>query len=200
MGTTTYATPATYTTYGSYSYPSGYVSSGYGYSYGYSAPMYSGYTGYSYGYSSPAYSGYTGTSSYGYSYPSTSYGYGGGYAVFTVASLRPGDYEYSLIPRSVAALYATYTSNDLSWGRFGATAGVKYVSKTSGTVPGAVVYPRYALVDASAFVSHGSWTASLNVDNLFDKLYFTPMTDVYTNVSVLPGMGRQWRVALQRRF
>jgi iron complex outermembrane receptor protein len=127
-------------------------------------------------------------------------GYGGGYAVFTVASLRPGDYEYSLIPRSVAALYATYTSNDLSWGRFGATAGVKYVSKTSGTVPGAVVYPRYALVDASAFVSHGSWTASLNVDNLFDKLYFTPMTDVYTNVSVLPGMGRQWRVALQRRF
>jgi iron complex outermembrane receptor protein len=127
-------------------------------------------------------------------------GYGGGFAVFTVASLVPGDYEYSLIPRSVAALYATYTSDDLPWGRVGATAGARHVSRTSGTVPGAVVYPAYALFDLSAYVGRGDWTLSANIDNLFDKLYFTPMTDVYTNVSVLPGVGRSWRLTLQRRF
>ena len=127
-------------------------------------------------------------------------GYGGGFAVFTVASLIPGDYEYSLIPRSVAALYATYTSDRLALGQIGATAGARYVSKTSGTVPGAVVYPDYALFDFSSYVAHGDWTLSANIDNLFDKLYFTPMTDVYTNVSVLPGVGRAWRLTLQRRF
>lgn len=127
-------------------------------------------------------------------------GYGGGFAVFTVASLVPGDYEYSLIPRSVAALHATYSSREFAWGRAGATAGVKYVSKTSGTVPNAVVYPRYALLDLSAYVARGNWTLSANIDNLLDKLYFTPMTDVYTNVSVLPGVGRSWRLNLQRRF
>ena len=127
-------------------------------------------------------------------------GYGGGFAVFSFASLVPGDYEYSLIPRSVAALHATYASSDFGWGRAGATAGIKYVSRTSGTVPGAVVYPDYALLDLSAYVAHGDWTLSANIDNLADKLYFTPMTDVYTNVSVLPGVGRSWRLTLQRRF
>jgi iron complex outermembrane receptor protein len=127
-------------------------------------------------------------------------GYGGGFAVFSMAALRPGDYRYSLIPKSVAALNATWTSDDLGWGRVGGTVGGRYVSKTGGTIPGAVTYPAYGLVDLSAFVSSGAWTASVNVDNLMDKLYFTPITDVYTNVAALPGVGRTWRVSLQRRF
>jgi len=129
-------------------------------------------------------------------------GYGGSYAVFAYSTFpsRRVDYEYTQIPRHVASFYATYTTDETERGQGGVTAGFKYVTKTSGTVPGAVVYPSYAVANASAFYAYGPWTATLNVDNLFDKLYFTPIADVYTNVGVLPSMGRQWRLTVQRRF
>ncbi|HMO42162.1 MAG TPA: TonB-dependent receptor, partial [Phenylobacterium sp.] len=53
---------------------------------------------------------------------------------------------------------------------------------------------------AAAYVARGPWMARLNIDNLFDKLYFTPVADVYANVAVLPGAGRQWRLTVQRSF
>jgi iron complex outermembrane receptor protein len=41
----------------------------------------------------------------------------------------------------------------------------------------------------------------LNIDNLFDKLYFTATQDpTYSNLTVLPGVGREWRVTLKRAF
>ena len=39
-----------------------------------------------------------------------------------------------------------------------------------------------------------------NVDNLFDKLYFTPDADSYANLGALPSKGREWRVTLARKF
>ena len=60
--------------------------------------------------------------------------------------------------------------------------------------------PSYALVNVSAFVQRGDWRLSANVDNLFDRLYFIPVSEVYANVAVLPGVGRTWRVALKRTF
>jgi iron complex outermembrane receptor protein len=38
------------------------------------------------------------------------------------------------------------------------------------------------------------------VENLFDRLYFTPVADVYANVAALPGVGRTWRLSLRRAF
>ncbi len=102
-------------------------------------------------------------------------GYGGSYVVWTFNSLpgRAGDYDYTLIPKSVVSLYGAYTSDRYDWGSAGATLGVTHVTKTSGTVQDAVTYPAYAVVNASAYVTRGPYTAELNVDNLFDKLYFT---------------------------
>ena len=48
--------------------------------------------------------------------------------------------------------------------------------------------------------STGPGGCRLNIDNLFDRLYFTPVADVYANVAALPGVGRTWRVALRRAF
>ena len=129
-------------------------------------------------------------------------GYGGAFLTFDFSKWggQPRNYNDSLVPHATGAVFATYTSDDLSWGRWGATAGASYASKTSGTIPGAVVYPAYALVNMSAFVSHGPYTVTVNVDNLFDKLYFTPDQDVYANVAALPGRGREWRVTLKRKF
>ena len=127
-------------------------------------------------------------------------GYGGTYAVFSLAQLRPGNYTDTLIPRRVISLYGTYTSDRFEWGRVGATLGVTSVSSTSGVIPGAVRFPAYGLVNGSAYVERGPWRLSGNVDNLFDKFYFTPVADVYSNVAALPGVGRTFKVSLRRSF
>jgi len=64
-----------------------------------------------------------------------------------------------------------------------------------------VTYPDYWLVNLSTFYQKGPFTASLNIDNLFDQLYFTPNADpTYANVAALPGVGREWRLTLKRKF
>lgn len=132
-------------------------------------------------------------------------GYGGSYVVWTFGGPtglpgREGDYDYTLIPKSVVSLYGAYTSDKYDWGSAGATLGVTHVSKTSGTVQDAVTYPAYAVVNASAYVARGPYVAELNIDNLFDTLYFTPDADTYANLGALPGKGREWRVTLKRTF
>ncbi len=127
-------------------------------------------------------------------------GYGGTYAVFSLAQLQPGDYTDTLIPRRVLSLYGTYTSDRHDWGRAGATLGATSVSRTSGVIPGAVRFPAYGLLNGSAYLEHGPWRVAANIDNLFDKLYFTPVADVYSNVAVSPGVGRTFRVSLRRSF
>jgi len=128
--------------------------------------------------------------------------YGGSYVVWAFNSLpgRAGDYDYTLIPKSVVSLYGAYTSDRHDWGSAGATLGVTHVTKTSGTVQDAVTYPAYAVVNASAYLARGPYTAEFNVDNLLDKLYFTPDADTYANLGALPGRGREWRVTLKRSF
>ena len=127
-------------------------------------------------------------------------GYGGAYALYSFSTLVPGDYENTLVPRRVASLYGVYTSERRAWGQWGATAGATAVSRTLGTIPGGVRAPAYVTASASAFVQAGPWRAAVNVDNLFDRLYFTPVADVYANVAILPGVGRTWRVSLKRAF
>ena len=98
------------------------------------------------------------------------------------------------------SLYGTYTSKGYDWGQAGATVGVSHVGRTSGTVQNAVRYPAYEVVNASAYVTRGPYTLSVNVDNLFHKLYFTPDADTYANLGALPGKGREWRGTLKRTF
>jgi iron complex outermembrane receptor protein len=49
-------------------------------------------------------------------------------------------------------------------------------------------------------VSRGPYTLSVNIDNLFNKFYFTPDADTYANLGALPGKGREWRATLKRTF
>ena len=128
--------------------------------------------------------------------------FGGAFLTFDFSTLpgRGGDYAYSVIPHSVDSLYATYTSDKHTWGRAGATLGVTYVSKTQVLVQNGVTFPDYAVTNASAFYDYGPYEVTLNVDNLFDKLHFTPDADVYSSVAALPSVGRAWRITLKRKF
>jgi len=128
--------------------------------------------------------------------------YGGQYVTFNFSSIpgRSGNYEYMPIPHGVASLYGNYVSDDYDWGRVGYTAGVQHTSYTSGTVPDAVIYPAYYLVNMSAFYQHKNIEVDVNVNNVFNKLYFTPDADTYVNMGVLPGVGREVFVTLKGKF
>ncbi len=129
--------------------------------------------------------------------------FGGSYLTFDFSTLpgRGGNYAYAPIPHGVFSLYANYITDRRDWGRAGVTAGASHVSKTSGTIQDAVAYPAYVVANGSAFYERAPWTAEVNVDNLFDTLYFTPQGDpTYTNVAALPSIGRTWRVTLKRTF
>ena len=130
-------------------------------------------------------------------------GYGGGFLTFDFSQWggHSGNYNNNLVPHAVASFYANYVSNEHPWGTWGSTAGVTYASKTSGNILNPVVYPAYELVNLSVFYKKGPWDVILNIDNLFDKLYFTATQDpTYSNLTVLPGVGREWRVTLKRAF
>jgi iron complex outermembrane receptor protein len=113
---------------------------------------------------------------------------------------RAGDYDYSLTPHSVQSLYGAFTTDVESWGQGGVTVGVTHATKTSQLITNPVVFPAYTVANASAFYSKDGYTVSLNIDNLFDKLYFTPNVDSPANTSVRPSTGREFRVKLQKSF
>ncbi|MFZ5730981.1 MAG: TonB-dependent receptor [Phenylobacterium sp. RIFCSPHIGHO2_01_FULL_70_10] len=128
--------------------------------------------------------------------------FGGTYVVWAFSDLpgRGGDYDYTLIPETVLSLYGSYTSDEYAWGQVGGTFGATYVSETAQTVENPITYPSYTTANLSMFYQRGPFQASLNVDNVFDELYFTPAADSYANLAALPGKGREWRVTLKRSF
>ncbi len=113
---------------------------------------------------------------------------------------RGGNYTYSIVPKSVTSLFATYISKEQDWGRWGATVGATHADKTMTLVQNPLVLPAYTIVNVSGFYGYGPWEVSLNVDNAFDERYFTPSQSTYVNIAVLPGRGREWRATVQRKF
>ncbi|HEY4078407.1 MAG TPA: TonB-dependent receptor plug domain-containing protein [Rhizomicrobium sp.] len=129
-------------------------------------------------------------------------GFGGSYTVFDFATLpgKGGDYEDTLQPHAVISPYLTWTSDPLSWGKWGAYFGGTYVGKTRQTVPDPITFPSYVTLNTSAFAQWDVWEADFNVNNLADTRYFAPGADTYANLSALPGLGRTWTVTLKRLF
>ncbi len=115
-------------------------------------------------------------------------------------SYYAGEIEDRRIPERVLSLFGTYTSDQYAWGHAGTTWGVRYVSETAGLAADPVKYPDYFVVQASAYADFNSWKLALNIDNLLDEEYFTPLQDLYGDVAVLPGKGREWRLTATYRF
>ncbi len=124
-------------------------------------------------------------------------GFGGAYVVWDFSGLRPGDYENTLVPHAVVSPYATYTSDDGSWG---GSLGGTYVTRTMQTVPQGLVFPSYVTANVSGFLRYGPWQADLAVNNFANARYLTPDADTYANLGALPGTGRTWRLTLTRNF
>jgi len=129
-------------------------------------------------------------------------GYGGIFAALNASCLPELEegYKRKTIPDTVATAFLTYTSDETRYGVFGATFGGTHVSKTSGVTAGAVVIPSYNVFRAAAFMEYERYQLTATVDNLFDETYFQPLQGVYQEVSVLPGIGRTFRIKATVNF
>ena len=129
-------------------------------------------------------------------------GYGGTFATFAISGLpgRAGNYTNETIPESVVSFFGTYTTDEYDWGQAGFTAGATHTTKTGGRLTDSLELPAYTLFNASAYADFGTFQLDLNIDNVTDEKYFTPLADLFSEVGVLPGKGREVRLTAKYRF
>ncbi|MCB2113485.1 MAG: TonB-dependent receptor [Parvularculaceae bacterium] len=129
-------------------------------------------------------------------------GYGGLFAALNascIPELQNG-YKRRTTPDILASGFITYTSPRTDFGTFGATAGAVYVGETGGKLANAVRFPAYALGKASFFWAFNGFSLTANIDNAFDKRHFIPVQNVYEEIGVLPGRGREYSLTLKASF
>lgn len=129
-------------------------------------------------------------------------GYGGLFAALNASCLPElqDGYKRRTTPDVMASGFLTYTSPRTRFGEFGATGGIVYVGETGGKIANAIRLPAYALGKASLFWAHDNFSLNAHVDNLFDKRHFVPVQNVYEEVGILPGRGREFTLTLKATF
>jgi iron complex outermembrane receptor protein len=129
-------------------------------------------------------------------------GYGGLLAALNascLAELSEG-YLRRTTPAVTGSAFLTYTSRESAWGSAGASFGLNYVGETGGKIANAIRLPSYVLGKAAIFYAKGGFAANISADNLFDRRYFIPVQNVYEEVGVLPGRGREIFFTLTARL
>ncbi|HEY9823871.1 MAG TPA: TonB-dependent siderophore receptor [Stenomitos sp.] len=76
------------------------------------------------------------------------------------------------IPRHSASLWSTYEFQSGTLKGFGFGGGLFFVGEREGDFDNSFRLPGYLRADASLFYRRKNWSASLNVQNLFDTKYF----------------------------
>lgn len=134
--------------------------------------------------------------------PTLEEGYGGIFAALNASCLPElqNGYKRKAIPDTVVSAFGTYTSDEQSWGMWGATFGGTYISETGGKINNAVVFPSYSVFRGAAFANFGRFNVTATVDNVFDETYFVPLQGVYEEVAALPGTGRVYIVSASVYF
>ena len=74
------------------------------------------------------------------------------------------------------------------------------MGETGGKIENAITLPGYVLAKAALFYEFENFSLVANIDNLFDKRHFVPVQNVYEEVGVLPGRGREFTITLKARF
>lgn len=129
-------------------------------------------------------------------------GYGGLFAALNASCITEleNGYERTMLPESILSAFLTYTSTQTKYGSFGVTAGGTYVSSMEGKVLERIQLPSYFVARFGATWQHEYFKVDLNVNNLFDERYFSPVQNVFEDVAVLPSAGREFRLSITGRF
>ena len=131
-------------------------------------------------------------------------------AKITKDNILPVGARLQNVPRHGVNLFGEYVVPEGPLANLGVNLAFQYNSAKVGAnfpedidsdgVPdpiAAFTLPGYALVDAGLSYRFGPWGVRLNVNNLFDKRYFS---DACCTDRVTPGEPRNWRLSLSRSF
>lgn len=129
-------------------------------------------------------------------------GYGGLFAALNASCLPElqNGYKRRTTPDVMASGFLTYTSPETAIGAYGATLGIIYVGETGGKIENAIRLPDYLLGKASLYWAFQNFSVNAVIDNLFDKQHFIPVQNVYEEVGVLPGRGREFSITVKASF
>ncbi|GJL92542.1 MAG: TonB-dependent receptor [Hyphococcus sp.] len=129
-------------------------------------------------------------------------GYGGLFAALNASCLAElqGGYARNTAPKWLGSGFVTYTGPQTRLGSFGASLGAVYVGETGGKIDNAITLPGYVLAKAALFFEFENFSIIANADNFFNKRHFIPVQNVYEEVGVLPGRGREFTVTLKASF
>ncbi|HEY6802539.1 MAG TPA: TonB-dependent siderophore receptor [Pyrinomonadaceae bacterium] len=131
--------------------------------------------------------------------PTRQWSIAGGYAyqnafITTATTAAVAGKQVGQVPHNTLSLWNKYQVTS----RLGLGLGIISRSDMFVAVDNAVVVPGYTRADAAVFYSFGEhWRLQGNIENLFDRRYFTN-ADSNTNIS--PGSPRALRVGLIARF
>ena len=103
------------------------------------------------------------------------------------------------VPYHAISFWTKYTFQDGPLQGFGAGAGGRYYSAQSGDETHVTYFeiPPYGLVDFALYYTRGPFTAQLNLNNAFDRGYYS---GAYDSLYVLPGEPRSLRLNLGWKF
>ncbi len=129
-------------------------------------------------------------------------GFGGLFAALNASCLPElaDGYRRRTAPDWLASSFLTYTGPTTRYGALGASFGAFYVGETGGKIDGAIVLPDYVLTKAAFFYEFRNFSLIANIDNLFDKRHFIPVQNVFEEVGVRPGRGREFSITLKARL
>jgi iron complex outermembrane receptor protein len=120
--------------------------------------------------------------------------------VYEVSSCQYDGYAVRYVdntqPRYVLGLFANYESSH----HFGATLGGNWVGRTSGELPGAVIFPSYYLLRGSVHYDTGRYRISAYMNNILNTRYYIPQRSTETEGTAMPGEGRTAMLKLTVHF
>ena len=106
--------------------------------------------------------------------------------------------RFNGVPRVSGSLFALYHDQLANGSDYGVGAGLVHVGDRPGTATDSYRLPAYTTVNLSSYWQFSEpLRLTFNVDNLFDKTYYTGSLATF---SLQPGLGRLVSVGVQYRF
>lgn len=101
-------------------------------------------------------------------------------------------------PRHHASVWSTY--DVLAIPGFGVGGGVYYVGRREASLPNTFKMPGYVRTDAAVFYRHDAWRVQLNINNVFNRVYYTGGSAGTFNYMLDPGRPRSAQVNATYQF
>jgi iron complex outermembrane receptor protein len=112
----------------------------------------------------------------------------------------PAGAALSNVPRHHASAWSTYEFQASALKGIGVGAGLNYVGPREANLPNTYKLPGYVRADAALYYQSGAWRTQLNLNNLFDRRYYTGGAASVFNYTLAPSRPFEAQLTVAYRF